>query len=1031
MLTVSDEQKYVKILNLWIAGFIGVFLGAAGLALAAPVDFRAKEAEFAIPPATQRPWTFWFWVNGNVTKEGITADLEDMQRVGIGGAMLFDGSMYLPPGPVRYGSDEWHDHVQFAIREAARLGIKLGVMNCAGWATAGGPWNSLDQSMKMLVWSEQRVPVDGWNGNLPDPPRREGFYKDIAVLAVRDGREVFDMPTKSDSKSLQWTFEETVRRQLLVLPAREDNGRYIGKLEVSQDGETFEPVVAFDVSSRYWLQPFFITFPETEGKVFRVSFTQGPIEKAVNKVLLSNAVRLPDLVAQSGMTGEPPGGFLAADRNPAAVEVLDLTEKVMQDGSLDWLPPSEGWTVLRFGFTTTGAKNHPAVPEGTGWEVDKFDPKAVAHHFENGVGRIIQDAGDEAGKALAAVLFDSWEAGPQNWTKQMPELFKAQRGYAMEDFMATLAGRVVGSWGESNAFLRDFRKTLGELYAEKFYGTFARLTHEHGMLLIGEGYGGVLDEFRVNAELDIPAVEFWNHQLYKSFGNVTSVAHTTGKNVVMAEAFTSRPPEQSRWQETPANLKVIGDVAFAQGVNCMVLHSYVHQPRSDIAPGFTHGRYGTNFGRLNSWWPLAGSWIDYLRRCQFMLQQGRPVAELLFLVPRRLQREDRSLEFPWDHSIRGDYLAMHQLKDARVEEGRIRVGADASYAALVLPGECPITLDEFIHLQRLREEGADIRGPFFPIPGGLQDVRSEDWSTLEKQWQGSVSSLDAWSGEPQFDGGPELNFFQRRVDGADIFFVSNPGTKPVNKNVRFRTPYTVAEIWDPMRGDIQAVVSESVAGSILVPLHLSGYGSCFVVFRDHSERDIVEHGEPDDILVVDGGWQVRFESGRGAPSRIMLEELTSWTNHPDEGVRHFAGVATYQKTLNLEALPIRAVIDLGHVADIAEVRVNGKPVGSVWIVPFTVDVSGYLKQGANDLEIHVANRWVNRLIADSRLPNEAEYIGGRSPSTGAMMQFPVWWADESLDRDRVSFQIWKQFEGDESLVASGLIGPVKLKIWNR
>ena len=92
------------------------------------------------PPKEARPHTWWHWMNGNVSKKGITADLEAMAAAGLGGVQVFDAGLPLPEGPVRFASEAWYDHIAFAAHEAERLGLSFGVANCSGWTSSGGPW---------------------------------------------------------------------------------------------------------------------------------------------------------------------------------------------------------------------------------------------------------------------------------------------------------------------------------------------------------------------------------------------------------------------------------------------------------------------------------------------------------------------------------------------------------------------------------------------------------------------------------------------------------------------------------------------------------------------------------------------------------------------------------------------------------------------------------------------------------------------------------------------------------------------------
>lgn len=987
---------------------LALFAGLV-LALAAPRVCAADlEQDFRAPPASTKPWVYWYWINGNISKDGIRADLEDMKRVGIGGAFIMDGSIYLPPGPVRYGSDAWHAHVQHAIAVGEEVGVEIGIMNCAGWATSGGPWNDLEHSMKQLVWSETSVAGGApWQGALPRAEATKlDFFREIAVLAI----------------------------------------------------------------------------PEPEGA--------------------AGSPRIGNLETKSGLKGNLESTVIASDdlKVRAGIEparIIDLTARLGAGGRLEWTPPAGRWTILRFGYTTTGRTNHPAPPEGTGFEVDKLDGAAVTRHLEHSLGRIMRDAGPRVGRSLTSILCDSWEAGTQNWTAALPVEFERRRGYALRQWLPCLAGRVVSSAAESEAFLEDFRRTLGDLYAEMLFGTLQRFAHDRGLRVAAEAYGGAFDEFKMQRHIDRPMVEFWMHDLFKAIGTTTSAANTLGEGIVMAEAFTSRPP-LGRWQEHPATLKLLGDAAQAAGVNRFALHCYVHQPRTDLAPGFTLGRYGSHFGRLNSWWSLAPAWIEYLRRSHALLQSGETVADLLFLYPERLQSEQRDLNSPSPAGYHGFSIAPFQLAELTVERGVLRLPRGTTHQLLVLPERWTASVETLRHLARLQAAGAMMAGPAPFAPATLVDrqLHQPKWNALVAQlWPSPESgvrtskpALAALLEQRQVpadfrvlgpDAGADVRFIHRRSGATDCYFVTNQAGRAVNVDLEFRVTGRTPEIWDASTGcRSDAAPYEVGPRHTRVPFTLGAADSVFVIFRKplpkawpvsitregtsvrnqtnltadgsgalpwagrggvvHWSDSRVETGRaaaPSKDLEISGPWAVAFQAGRGAPELIALPRLRSLSQDEKLGVRYFSGLATYRTTFQvpaelIAAMGARRLLDLGSVGDLARVELNGHVLGTLWKPPFVIDVTAALRPGANDLVLTVANRWVNRLIGDEALPADARYDTSSNPNTrGALLEFPDWWSDPATRRTsgRVSFAVWKHFAAGDALVDSGLLGPVRLR----
>jgi len=1142
----------------WLLCGLGIALGCCA---AHAFDL---EQGFSDPPDSARPWAYWTWINGNVSKEGIRADLEDMKRAGIGGVMFFDGSLYLPAGPLEYGTEAWHEHVQYTLAVADELGIKLAPMICPGWATCGGPWNDVEHSMKRLVWSE--LPLAGgqnWRGALPNPPARLNYYRDVAVLALPD--DTIDSRTPAVSSSVErlntaalvdgnaatdvllppatakpevtFTFAQATERRLLTIEAVGRPGTESiegvrgdadflpgGMIFASDDGKQFRPVATLEAREIEDRLPIEIPFPPASARCFRVALDRSPTRARgavrVAEIRFSNARRVANLAEKSGLKSET-RAFDPQEwsREPAGIalnEVVDLTEKLGPDGVLTWDVPPRHWRVLRFGYTTTGSRNHPAPAAGEGLEVDKFDRGAVEAHLEHALGRILRDAGPLAGRSLAGLMADSWEAGPQNWTAALPEFFRARRGYSLRTRLPALAGRVVGSPAETEAFLADFRRTLGELYAENYFGTVQRMAHQHGLRFFSEAYGGVLDEPRVLGAVDVPMMEFWTHGLYKGFDHAPAMAHFEGKPVIMAEAFTSRPPH-AQWSEHPFLLKALGDAAFAAGANALALHCYIHQPRSDIAPGFTLGRYGTHFGRLNSWWPLAPAWIDYLKRCQFLLQQGQPVADLLILQAERLQTEHRELSPPVVPGYQSDLISVSQLERLTARQGILHSPGGATYRVLVTPKEWVAGTATLRHLQRLLESGAIIVGSPPLAPASVPDLEAgyADWQRLvEKLWRASDSAraittvspaqaLADLSLVPDFRArstapAADLRFAHRTAPGLDLYFVSNqtrnpadlsfnekqfrynqpqPPGEPVRAELEFRVTGRLPELWDPASGRrVQPAAFTTNATHTRIELSLAAAESLFVVFRqplpatwpaelsqtgsplaspdipllgpdgacavfapgdyqirlaDGRRRSVTVPTLPEPFELP-GPWQVAFPPGRGAPASLRLERLAPLNVCCDPGVRYFSGVADYFTSFHLPSNRLTAVhgvyLDLGQVHNLAAVALNGRPVTVLWKPPFIVDVTGLLRPDRNELNLQVANCWVNRLIGDESLPPDASYLA-TGTAAGALVEFPAWWNDPPAfaRRRRIAFATWKHFTAQSPLLPAGLIGPVQLR----
>ena len=1062
---------------------MGLIVFISGLH-AAEVPQDALEVGFRNPPHTARPQTWWHWMNGSISKEGIRADLEDMQRVGLGGVHLFDVDTKLPPGPVRYGTDAWFDHVRYAIQAAGELGLDVVLQNCPGWSTTGGPWVKVEDSMKRLVWSERDVAGgQRFTGKLPQPAAELDFYRDIAVIAVPadpapdgarpqasstlaglelaplvdgDPSTAINLPKNAKNVSLTFTYPQPVERRLLRI-AYPFSGKGVSvhldaRLEVSEDGVKFRKLRDFSQGGSLFRGgdiSVAVPFTPTRGRAFRIVFKGAPAPLNMSEVEFSSAYRIENFLSKSassslGKTTPPTNAPLNDPDALAPDRVLDLTQRLAKDGTLTWDAPPGRWTLLRFGYTATGTLNHPSQAEGTGLEVDKMDAAAVRSHFEHALGRILSDAGPAVGKTVTGVLIDSWEARQQNWTADFPAAFLARRGYDLLLFLPAVSGRVVKSLADSEAFLRDFRRTAGDLIAENHHSVIRKLANERGLKLYTEAYGGrTFDEFQCGAASDVNMGEFWYGRSSGRIKITASLAHTTGKRIVAAESYTS-VAQDAGWSKAPFDFKPFGDQAFVRGLNMTVLHEYAHQPRSDLRPGFALGSAGSNFGRLNTWWPLARPWLDYLARCQFLLQQGEFAADFLELRSTDLGSfvDDAYADLPEGYDY--DQIAPEQLLQAQTDRGAVRLATGVRYWIIVLPKVWVADLRLLQHLGKLARAGVPIVGPPPAAPAGRGDLsRMAEWNAAVAALRLGAdmeSAIKKAGLEPDFrHSGGSVDYLHRTAGDTDIYFLCTPDKKAVAFTADFRVAGKRPELWDPATGEIAPLPDAPCEGNrTRVKLTLDAAGSCFVVFRPPGA---VADGKRWTLLpevgAFAGPWQVTFQPPGGAPFMREFAALHSWPDDADEAVRAFSGTAVYCKTIEVPATALgngrRCELDLGAVCDVAEVRVNGQSAGGLWKPPYRLDITAQLKPGSNRVEVTVANRWTNRLMADNKLPPDAEYqtkFNSNPRSFGLLEKFPDWYNDPAKirARQRTTFESYNPyFKPNAKPEPSGLIGPVSVR----
>jgi len=798
-------------------------LTACFAAAAAVENDDALRARFAEPPLDARPDTLWYWMNGNISADGITRDLEAMRDIGLRRAVIFDGGIDAPQGPAGYLGPEWRALLRHAVEEAHRLGLELAVHNAPGWSSSGGPWITPALSMQQLVWKETVIEGGGEvDIALPRPYAKLDYYEDALVIAfpsqpgetrpfraairsARSGETGIDAGRLTDANpktsvpasprsGIVLDFGEPFEARALTVALAAPYSPQTIRLEASNDGRNWRPVAAAAIPYPRAIEtPGVLSFDAVRARYYRLVPNA---DADVAELYLHGAPRLEDWTFkaefgyQLDAARQRAPKSLHADTAIDPAGVRDLTAFMDADGRLRWHAPPGSWTILRFGHTTTGKHNIAASAAGHGLEVDKLSAAAADFHFDHGPGQIIELAGPLAGETLAALMIDSYEADFQNWTAALPADFEARNGYAIIPWMAALTGRIVGDAGTSERFLFDFRRTLAALMTENYYGRLQARTNEHGLELLVEGYGpGMFDELTVSGRADVPMTEFWARTPWtdnRTVKMVASAAHVYGKPIVAAEAFTAEA-QTGRWQGHPYAYKTLGDLMFSLGYNHTVFHRYAHQPHPTAAPGMVMGPWGMNFERTNTWFSRARPWMDYLSRSQLMLRQGRFVADVLYFVgddtpddaqyvrpnvsseasPRIVTYDSPAMPAGYDFDlVNADVLINH----ARVVDGAIVLDSGTSYRVLVIPDDADTMTPELaVRLRELVRQGMVLLAP---RPSGSLGLRKP--ADTAPAFDEILDEL--WGNEPMPPGGRSVgdgrvhsNVSIRQVlDAADV-----------------------------------------------------------------------------------------------------------------------------------------------------------------------------------------------------------------------------------------------------------------------
>ena len=1077
---------FMKSRNLLQAGLLAL---AAVTVLSLPAE--SLERGFMEPPMSARPQTWWHWMNGNVSKDGITADLEAMKEIGLGGATLFDAGCGVPSGPLKFASPEWFDFVKHAAAEARRLGLEICLPNCSGWSSSGGPWNPPENNMKELVRTERRYTGPRHvREKLPALPNAHGFAADIAVLAVPVPPA--ELATMEKAKGVVTSPSEWVREIAFPEPFAAD-GLFFKidhdwlwevagevKVETSDDGKSYAELMTADATlalrAGWDRTERYRPFPrEVKARFYRLTFSfrvigrdPGDHERLRKTTIASVRVgrakslsNLCDKTFAKRMTVTADSAPAAADQVVAkdAVRVLGLAP----DGTLDWEVPPGEWRVIRLGFAANGKKNHPASDFGGGFEVDKLSPAALDYHFEQYAAKLVRHLGPLAGdvaSGLAGILVDSYEIGAQNWTQGLENEFRKRRGYDLTPYLPVFAGVVVGSVDESERFLADFRRTVADLFVAGYSGALAKKCHQYGLKLWLEPYGNCpCDDLEYGDEVDVPMSEFWSRAAqsdrFVDTGNARIpgyLAHVWGRRYVGAEAFTSCPPTGGRWMTTPFALKAQGDRAFTKGINRLIFHRFCHQPYvkpgAFAAPGFTLGLYGIHLDRTQTWWKEGRPFMDYLARSQWMLQEGRNVADILFWHGEEVpSRGGHVVGFPKDFEdcpvpagFEKDVCSTKALKALTVADGKVVAPSGARYEMLVLQDVTEMSSPTLEVIGRLVDAGATVVAPRMPekviglwhYPNGDAEIRARAAAIWAKGviTGGASAGIAARGINPDFiclsapEGlAGETAWIHRWYDdGSEAYFVACPNEKSGVFTCSFRVDGFEPELWDAESGKIgiEPAAWQRKDGRTEVAFELPSSGSTFVVFRKRTAKRGGRASRPFEkgAKELAGSWTVEFPvdwySGGTAVKTVRMDKLVDWTTLEDPDLRYFSGTATYAY-----GKMAAGELDLGTVKNFATVFVDGRKIATLWRPPYRCVVP------AGELTVRVTNLWPNRMIGDERLcAPDCEWT-----EVGGLKEIPAFIREgRPSPTGRKTFATWHHWTKDDKLLSSGLLGPVRLKI---
>ncbi|WP_371193838.1 glycosyl hydrolase [Glaciecola sp. SC05] len=1080
--------------------------------------------KFTTPSESHKPWVFWYWINGNITKEGIHADLKSMSEAGLGGVLLMHINEHgsIPAGPVRFLSDEYNNLLSYTFGLAEQFDLQVNLYNSEGWSVAGGPWITPDLGMKELSWSELNIIDASDSIQFPAPHSPLNYYEDIATLAFPTPAEFRGPSAETVIAEIEVSGQSNKPYTVSKMnPRAAADGDWNTAVSPRKDPETGEIFVKFDFHQDYTFQNAFVKFaaygmmgrnyllvsdddihyrevafskrgqiyddiscfqfepvtarhakvvfkptdnqllytamPKVEVEVREVSFDNKPkIDNWCQKAAHSFPFFSEDAERLSFRTSYDKNSSISLD------SVIDISEHLSDSGQLNWTPPSDNWTVIRFGMSSTEAINRPASAGGEGLEVDKMSTDSLDLHFKHYLSTAKALAGKSFGKSFVSTHADSWEVGRQNWTQGFEHAFEDKRGYSPLKYLPATLGYVIDNPKQSERFLWDMRKTIADLISEKFYGGMRERANNMGLTFSAQSMKPFIDNLYALGQSDIlyanssfAAIEPSENRKNQEFAYLTAKMTASAGSIydkpVRSESFTARP-EANRWLNHPMYYKSLADIDFAAGVTKVTHHLFTHQPWTNLAPGMTLGYWGLHFERTQTWWHEINDWNQYLTRTQSMLSEGQPVFDILHLLG-----DDSSTKFdthfvetqlPQGYDF--EFISTHGLlnKLAVNDKKHLSYPNGRKYRILSLADDISMQPETLRKIRELLAGGATIAGrppEFSPsLKGGaladeeVKRLADEIWGDDFKQQvfeniQDALAALNI-SPDLQVSGSDNKIVWRHHLieqDNTDFYFISNTDLKKADISATFRASAKVVELWRPMTGERHLLENFTQKnGKTTIGLQLEQGESLFVVFTEAPTSNTLVNTKPYQYYQsIESPWTLDFIKGAHKPQSLILPVLLDLKDHSNDNVQYFSGTARYESEFSVKADDtMEYIIDLGSVVQFARVFINGQDLGLKMWGPYRYDITDALKTGNNKVLVEVTNLWPNRLIGDERqYPENAKWI--KNGYQGYQLKdFPQWLkaSDATSPNQRAAFTTWKHWKKEDDLQSSGLIGPVQI-----
>lgn len=704
-------------------------------------------------------------------------------------------------------------------------------------------------------------------------------------------------------------------------------------------------------------------------------------------------------------------------------EVIELTDKVELDGTLNWSPQEGNWQLYAAFVAKTGQAVKRAALGGAGYTLDHFSKTAVGNYFKT-----FDTAFGETSHGVRSFFNDSYEVFNADWTPDFFSEFKQRRGYDLKPFLKSLLSK--DKTDEVARLKSDYRETMSDLMLQNFTQTYTQWAHSKKAMNTNQAHGSPGNLLDLYGAVDIPECETFGSSHFDVPGirrnpedvrNVdpdpnmlkfaSSAAHTEGKPYASCETFTWLTEHfKTSWSQCKPEV----EQAFLSGINHVFYHGSTYSPADAPWPGWLFYA-SVNFVPNNSLWPHLKGLNDYITRCQSILQAGKPDNEIMIYWPvyeawNNAEGMDMAFKvhdinvwmYPTEfyknlvklqskgYSL--DFVSDRMLQQTTVNQGVLKANpAGAAYKVLLISKSQFMPVATLQQIIQLAENGTTVVIQQMPedVPG-LQDLEKRRLEMQKivnslsfKKVNTGVSECIIGNGKivlsPNVQDGLEyagiqretlvdegLKFIRRTVSDGKYYYIVNHTDKNFDGSLPVNCKGTSIVILDPQTGETGLAAATINKNLENVRLQLKP-GQAIILKVSQNKLSLPgweyeEMAEPA-ISLNNKEWNVHFTKGGPIlPSDKKIKSLQNWTMFSDSATQSFSGTAEYTTTFQLDNKDAADyLLQLGKVNESAKVWINEKEVGILWSIPFEARIGKYLKAGANTIKIEVANLMANRI----------------------------------------------------------------------